>query len=82
MCFGVFMSAIQPIHLLSKIDNCGTQINLNFVSSETSDAPNNRTMLALDFICEGRRKRVYGFGSNKNQAKKSAAKIALRALKL
>lgn len=41
----------------------------------------NITMVALEFLLDGRRKRVHGFGSNKQMAKKAAAKIALRSLK-
>ncbi|XP_044756151.1 endoribonuclease Dicer [Coccinella septempunctata] len=41
---------------------------------------NGNVEVRLDFLSEGRPKHVYGFGSNKAQAKKAAAKIALRNL--
>ncbi|KAF2900394.1 hypothetical protein ILUMI_05788 [Ignelater luminosus] len=41
---------------------------------------NGRTMVGLDFMLNGAKKRVYGFGENKVLAKKAAAKIALRLL--
>lgn len=37
-------------------------------------------MVCLEFMCDGRKKRVHGFGSNKMMAKRAAAKIALRSL--
>lgn len=37
-------------------------------------------MIGLDFMLDGAKKTVYGFGENKNLAKKAAAKIALRLL--
>lgn len=37
-------------------------------------------MVSLEFILDGAKKRVHGFGDNKTQAKRAAAKIALRLL--
>jgi len=37
-------------------------------------------MVKLDFMLNGVKKRVHGFGDNKTDAKKAAAKIALRLL--
>lgn len=37
-------------------------------------------MVRLEFILDGARKYVHGFGENKTQAKRAAAKIALRLL--
>lgn len=37
-------------------------------------------MVKLDFMINGSKKRVHGFGDNKNGAKRAAAKIALRLL--
>lgn len=42
---------------------------------------NKKTMVTLDFMCNGQQKRVHGFGNNKFMAKRAAAKIALRILK-
>ncbi|KAF5273493.1 hypothetical protein FQA39_LY07510 [Lamprigera yunnana] len=39
-----------------------------------------RTMVGLNFMLNGMKKKVYGFGENKGLAKKAAAKIALRLL--
>lgn len=41
---------------------------------------NGKSMIKLQFMLNGARKHVYGFGDNKIQAKKAAAKIALRLL--
>ncbi|KAJ8962251.1 hypothetical protein NQ318_018225 [Aromia moschata] len=41
---------------------------------------NNKSMVALRFMLNGREKTVYGCGTNKAMAKKAAAKLALRSL--
>jgi hypothetical protein len=55
---------------------------LSFHFSKAIELENKKTMVSLDFMCEGRKKRVYGFGTNKIMAKRAAAKIALRSLKV
>ncbi|CAH0552970.1 unnamed protein product [Brassicogethes aeneus] len=50
--------------------------------SDATPATGNTTMVALEYMLNGRPKRVFGFGTNKTMAKKAAAKIALRSLNL
>lgn len=53
-----------------------------FFSTATSLQDSSRTMVSLKFMAEGREKYVHGFGANKAMAKKAAAKIALRSIKI
>lgn len=51
-----------------------------FVSAREPIPVNKVMMIKLDFMMNGSRKRVYGFGNNKKNAKKAAAKMALRVM--
>nr|WJM99459.1 endoribonuclease dicer 2 [Ips calligraphus] len=45
-----------------------------------TEAAQGKVMVPLQFMLDGRRQQVYGFGSNKMMARKAAAKLALRQL--
>lgn len=49
-------------------------------SSNPTEASQGKVMVPLQFMLDGRRQQVYGFGSNKMMARKAAAKLALRQL--
>ncbi|EEZ99277.1 dicer-2 isoform X1 [Tribolium castaneum] len=69
-----------PKNVIRRLYECHTVYPPQF--SKALEVGNQKTMVSLDFMCEGRKKRVHGFGTNKILAKRAAAKIALRALKL
>ncbi|XP_044259487.1 endoribonuclease Dicer [Tribolium madens] len=69
-----------PKNVIRRLYECHTVYPPQF--SKPLELDSKKTMVALDFMCEGRKKRVHGFGTNKIMAKRAAAKIALRALKL
>ncbi|KAF7283787.1 hypothetical protein GWI33_022827 [Rhynchophorus ferrugineus] len=48
---------------------------------EAKEVVSGTVMVPLQFVLNGRHREVYGFGSNKTNAKKAAAKLALRQLK-
>ncbi|RZC41351.1 Dicer-2 [Asbolus verrucosus] len=50
--------------------------------NQARELDNKKTMICLKFMCEGREKHVHGFGTNKIMAKRAAAKLALRLLKM
>jgi endoribonuclease Dicer len=68
-----------PKNVIRRLYECHTAYP---TFSKAIELENKKTMVSLDFMCEGRKKRVYGFGTNKIMAKRAAAKIALRSLKV
>lgn len=52
----------------------------NLIFSEEVTTNSGSIMSRLSFYIDGNKKIVYGFGDNKKQAKRAAAKIALRAI--
>lgn len=71
-------SAKVPQNLIRRLYEWDPNPHPKFGPSQ--DAQSGKVMVPLQFILNGRKQTVYGFGSNKNMAKKAAAKLALRQL--
>lgn len=66
---------IQMVRQLYEYKNATPEFDAPVVDPET-----NTCMVALQFTCNGERLLVNGFGTNKDNAKRAAAKIALSKL--
>ncbi|XP_050314250.1 endoribonuclease Dicer isoform X2 [Anthonomus grandis grandis] len=74
----VQFSANVPKNLIRRLYEYMPNAYPEFGSPEQIDS--ETVMIPLQFMIEGRRQQVFGFGSNKQLAKKAAAKLALRQL--
>ncbi|KAJ3665477.1 hypothetical protein Zmor_000970 [Zophobas morio] len=68
-----------PKNIIRRLYECHTAYPRFSNAFETD---NKKTMVSLQFMCEGRKNCVHGCGTNKALAKRAAAKIALRVLKM
>ncbi|XP_048517572.1 endoribonuclease Dicer isoform X2 [Dendroctonus ponderosae] len=71
-------SAKVPKNLIRRLYEWSPNPHPTF--GDSIDAGQGKVMVPLQFMLNGRRQQVYGFGSNKMMAKKAAAKLALRQL--
>lgn len=71
-------SAKVPKNLVRRLYEWTPDPHPNF--GKSVDLGKNKVMVPLQFMLNGRKQQVYGFGSNKVVAKKAAAKLALRQL--
>ncbi|CAG9768668.1 unnamed protein product [Ceutorhynchus assimilis] len=71
-------SSNVPINLVRKLYEWRPDPHPNF--GLPVEASSSKVVVPLQFMLDGRKQLVYGFGSNKLMAKKAAAKLALRQL--